>query len=872
MALRFLIRTADDDGYQYRIEIDRDGYSGPVTELTPGAPTFDIALGRNSPDVLWRPIEESSAQIRAVDDDGELEEIFDSGLREYSVNITRRLQDTSDAFVSVWRGFLRPDFYQDDPHNRSLVTLEAVDGLALLKQEQANIRLLPESYQAAVRRLLAEVGYELPARFAIPYYPSTIASSSNIEKLDVRWEGLRDLTKYEALRSLMAAFGAQLKQSKGEWRIDTRTSLARADGWRRYDTADVVTTGSLPDDVKAFTFNLDTFGQPLNTFRPATAAVQVTHDHDEIPNLLFNPGFEEGSSATDVDNWVITQPSSNASVERVLWDTSPVKDSVQGNEYALRVRRGTVVSNETVTVAKQETVTQIQRGRGEIVFAFKEWRESFQPEMRFAVRLTTADGFSLSAESVRVTSSFLASGDDSGSFSIEPVDGARNAIVAPSGARLPIRVPSQTSDPTAGHHSAIKLSEPWRVGDTSVVGEIEAPLDIDQLSEDAELFYFAWQTGAATVDDKLWPLGYGGDPVGGNFSGQDAARLRRQRFVLPSTTINGVAIGGQIEPAVIVEIGGDIGTSTRDAYFDDVSIQPKLDGRTIEESSIVASTANADATISISSILADAPHINSLFGFRIDDDAILTSLPEGGDQQVVYFSDSNVTNNWRLGPGGTPTDLSLIEIVGRETLRTERRTLPVIQRALSTQPEKAGDIWPGTVLQDAAGQQYTIGRYQRLFGARGAHVTCEGALLADYGVEGIGFTLSQDSTESRRTTPTTGDISISVNLALPLKIGVTITTPTGINATQWVVAGLDEDYVFETPRITGSGETGTTVTYQVEIGGTVVGEVTLAATGGVTSTVSAGTAFLAGDTLKLIGPDVEADVPFIALVLHLRRA
>lgn len=867
--LRFVTNVADDDGYQYQVRILKSGFSADPTELIGASPAFDIALGRNSPDPLWRPIEESSAQIRVIDDDRELAEVFDSGKREYPVVIQRRPSEAA-AYEVIWRGFLRPDFYQDDPHNRSVAIVEAIDGLALLKNEQANLRLAPESYASAVRRLLSSIGYDLPIHYALDYYPEAIESGWIGDELDVRWEGLGDMSAYEALRSLMAAFGAQLKQSRGAWHIETRSALARGAEYRRIETGGSTETGTSPYEVRVVDHNIDSYASPSDAFRSELATVTVNHSHEEVPNLLGNAGFESGESATDIDAWELIQPDDGgSSVERVSWDTSTVKEARQENQWALEARRRAGgAPYYDGPILRQIINTRLQRGRGELRIEFVEGREDFTSEQRFRLRLEAESGHYVHAASAVITDSFLGSDGDSGKVSIEAVS-AGNVIIAPEGARLPIRRPNNSLN---AHDAIITLSEPWRGGDTMLRGEVDRAVNVSAIG-DVRVYYYAWLPQSGAVPAWQWPVPYGFTAGTSDREDEAQARVRRQLLRVPMSTPTGEPVGGSL--AMELEM---VTSSTSSlpvvSFFDDFEVQPLIDGRDIESTSVVVATEAERAEMEASTSIADAPFTQSLKGFRVDDTAIVVIAPGGGDPQVIYDKETNITGNWRLGLNGPATGLPLIDLVGRETLRTERKTLPMLQRAASTRPDKAGDIWPATAIEDSDGALYTIGRYVRKFGAGGGHVISEMALLEDFGVDEIAFALSQDSAHSLRQRPTSGTTVIGTSAFqrftdVPKKVGAFIEGPFGVNATQFVLPPFGSGLVFVNPVITGRADAADSATFEVRINASTVGVLSVASSGTVSTTVDTGTVVSDSDVLTLRGPTTSADITWLSLFFHL---
>lgn len=229
-----------------------------------------------------------------------------------------------------------------------------------------------------------------------------------------------------------------------------------------------------------------------------------------------------------------------------------------------------------------------------------------------------------------------------------------------------------------------------------------------------------------------------------------------------------------------------------------------------------------------------------------------------------------LTQNWALQPHSNATGISLdrlwaVEQLKRRRTAAERRRVRISSRGKVLSPARIyawdGKLWSWEQwTYSAAGgeQSYDI----TLVEEKSDPVTFDVAFAQE--------DLKQASTQGTRRAATA--VVFSPIQAVPQKLGVTIKNPTGVGATQWVVPAFGADLEFEAPIITGQAETADAATYDVQIGGVSVGSVDVSSAGAVTTTVVSGTAFGSAQTLQLVGPGAAADVTYLALVLHLRRA
>ena len=84
--LIYTVPFATLDNIPCVVEIEKDGYEGASTELTPGATPFTIDI--NNEDFLYTPTRFSTAKLQIVGSDY-LQSLFSTAYREYRVTLIK---------------------------------------------------------------------------------------------------------------------------------------------------------------------------------------------------------------------------------------------------------------------------------------------------------------------------------------------------------------------------------------------------------------------------------------------------------------------------------------------------------------------------------------------------------------------------------------------------------------------------------------------------------------------------------------------------------------------------------------------------------------------------------------------------------------
>lgn len=122
--LIYKIPFATLDNVPCIIEIEKEGYSGVVTELTAALSPFLVEI--EDEEFLYTPTRFSTAKIGIVGSDY-LQSLFSTAYQQYRVTFKR------DKFIT-WCGFVRPELYTQDYSSTTFeLELECISGMSTLE-------------------------------------------------------------------------------------------------------------------------------------------------------------------------------------------------------------------------------------------------------------------------------------------------------------------------------------------------------------------------------------------------------------------------------------------------------------------------------------------------------------------------------------------------------------------------------------------------------------------------------------------------------------------------------------------------------------------------------------------------------------------
>lgn len=165
--LIYTVPFATLDNIPCVVEIEKDGYEGESTELTPGVTPFTIDI--NSEDFLYTPIRFSTAKLQIVGSDY-LQSLFSTAYREYRVTLIK------DGVIT-WCGFIKPELYtQDYTSEKFILEIECISAMSVLEFIDYTIEGDSKEF-VSLWRLLQRCVSTAIGRYTSVYIPHVYASS-----------------------------------------------------------------------------------------------------------------------------------------------------------------------------------------------------------------------------------------------------------------------------------------------------------------------------------------------------------------------------------------------------------------------------------------------------------------------------------------------------------------------------------------------------------------------------------------------------------------------------------------------------------------------------------------------------------------------
>jgi len=681
----------------YVVEIQELDHTAGAVTLTPSDRPLEITGATQEAEKVYRPFRPQTATLRFLGGANNPREVFDAEDRQFRVQVLAdsTTKDGSNLSV-VWSGFIATDLYEDDPDfDKEVVELTAYDGRVLLKNEAASATSI--TAWEAIREPLASLGYGYDfvvnmewRAFADPQIGTdtqpltqyTIPAGAFRQNADPN-QGR--LSKYEQLRSVLAAFNLELAQVNGEWHVRQRSQLA-SDGtiktWRW-------PSGATSFNAPTTTDYSDSLPGQLRRARPRSGLqkvqrVDATHDFGEVAELVVNGGFESQSSFWSLGpDSVILDYTNFAGVNATQDDTYGLRNDesgqdVQGQDY------NTTQSGQAVVPENPSLVAD---------FSVDVWWDRTGDVNRTPVLIGVGGSYLINERTdIRNTGTVLPA-DEKGTIKVNPVSGSQGTPLVPEGAKLDIYEDQGGRDVADVNVAKIELSEPFRVGDTTMQGRItdEIPNPGISYATYPEWISFSQISGFDPGDDEVFT------EVGG-----------KAFFVRPD--------GTPVEGPVTITLGA---TLDADWIFDDVSLQLTQRGRPIRSKTFT----------SMDTALEDAKTLT--FSSKIGD-GVVTSQPR---RLEVANDTDNLSGDWKVGTYGSSeaaSGRSLEEVRAQEIHRYRRGSL---ERRTAEYSAKDFGRTPFSVFV-IGGTAYTVTSYRRQYGNRPRY-SFELTELTDFGTSGL---------------------------------------------------------------------------------------------------------------------------------------
>lgn len=214
-------------GTSFRIDIQKDGYSGSVLKRRLGQPPH---LRRDS---AQNGICGTSLDIYAeCAVDGEFAEFYTTDARAYKVLVQMYL---SGSWTTIWTGFISPELYSEPeiapPYD---VCITAVDGLGELKMYSfpANGR---QSLRTHLQTILAYTGLDTYATDIISVSSlratsPTISAATMLANTFVNLDHLSEGNCYDALQAIMQTLNMTITRYNNKWLLIRDSDVAVSGG------------------------------------------------------------------------------------------------------------------------------------------------------------------------------------------------------------------------------------------------------------------------------------------------------------------------------------------------------------------------------------------------------------------------------------------------------------------------------------------------------------------------------------------------------------------------------------------------------------------------------------------------------------------
>jgi hypothetical protein len=490
---KFRVEGASIDGHTYRADIEQEGYSGSVQRFTAAADGLRLSWDIQSRQDLNEPWMIGTGFIRVKEEDpSHLAEIFDGGTFEYRVRI---FQDDTEYFV----GFAQTDLYEDSTWQAvSDPRVKFTDGLGRLGDIAFSEAGSEEDVRQAIMRALNLLPTDVGAEINMRWMPNGI-SSLPIEKLyvpDEAWveddtdtapnPSPKRKTGRAVLRGLLRRFGMRLMQSGGQWRMRQRLSLMddslevstyNQDGTR----ASSGTKSGRERDLT--TLNAD---EESRSFQSEFGASSVKYNFKTpLRQVLPNPSFEDTLS-----RW-----NTAGDAQRVDIDTVSDLQKTSGDQKAVKM------TTNDANLNIKDAIELPPDPRIAMVLGWGDVRETKVGK----VKAETGSGHTLRRRTVTVDNPALAGEETTlqlvqevGQVSGEEVTGMP---IVPAGAELKL----YTDDPSVSPiGNKIRLTEPLRVGEESVTGELAQKItSTDDQDLKPQLAYWQWASFSNSEETRI---------------------------------------------------------------------------------------------------------------------------------------------------------------------------------------------------------------------------------------------------------------------------------------------------------------------------------------------------------------------------------
>jgi hypothetical protein len=737
---KYRYQYVEATGQTCEVQIQQEGYSGSVTDLSASNQGFEITWAQQGQQDLTKPLLVSTARLWFEGDaDGEMvKEVFDSGDTEWRV---RYLVGGS----LEWQGYLATDLWRSDPHSPSdTIALEAIDGLALLEDRDAYVDDTTSTYRphsAIDAHLRGFDSYEglhnLPIRTSMDWRPYDLdlpepgkdcpldwvdLRNKSFQELDDQGEPQETLDARSQLEGLVERFGLQLFQAGGTWHLRQRDQVEDGTAlktWTMEVDQSIFGDAQTTDVTAELPHRLRRSEKPqrrVERLRTLTS----TYNYEDLGNLAENGGFEDYLSA-----WEKNEPSNGdaqSRAETVTYDNSSLeRPSTQENTRVARINRDVAGPREDPVLADPAEIWQTAPAHAynagpnsSILF---EWMEAHYSKITRPTIKIKVGSWYLERRLTQVTSTSLAAKE--GTLYINSLP---SGAVIPSGSRCHIydRDGDPRNDPEhdlTQHVGRIDLSQAAREGDDVLQGDISA-----EIPSGSYVQYYTWSSSQQEITcPQLFEV---------------KTTMVPQSINAPTRAPDGSVVSGK--PYFYFTIAPDNPKTAADKYIylDDVSAQMAQDGEPIGQT--------------VYSSLDDHHGRDLTLNHRIG------VGPSAGHPRALFDQGTaEILSDWKRGPYGSSESRSgkgLEQLLAETWMRQQRETL---DRRTYQFEERGAQVGPQYVYSIDS-TPYTVSYLRYRTSSSGNGGVIELSEHKDAGIAGLQQNYSMDREGTTTTSGTAG--------------------------------------------------------------------------------------------------------------------
>jgi len=292
-------------GLLWRIDIDYDGFSGPITTLLLTDNPLTIELLNNGDDWYTKPIHGSTATIELFDETGfQFLPLYDYANLTYRVSIYH-----GDAYELFWRGFINSEGYKENYDGTGYaLSLQASDGMGLLKNKPFKYTITTEddtyydgrlSEAYIINEILNKINITSFTEF-INVYESELSSGTGdsvFTQIFLDADVFKDKTCYDVLEGILTKYGAIILQDRGMIYITRPEELFQTTVYGRiFTSATAFTSTSItPEQWMNRTAHLNNLLQPeggVLSIIPPVKKVTINQDYGYKTSWINNYSFD----------------------------------------------------------------------------------------------------------------------------------------------------------------------------------------------------------------------------------------------------------------------------------------------------------------------------------------------------------------------------------------------------------------------------------------------------------------------------------------------------------------------------------------------------------------------------------------------------